>query len=131
MRKILFVILGVVLILNVYASGCGRRTEIILAPIHDMYIWADNSSQERYFVDVVCGLPDTCHEFHSYDVATVSNRTIRIEVFNTHTIGGVCAEVYMDYDLTIEIGVASDFAVGETYTVEVNEVTETFTPPIS
>jgi len=130
MRKILFVILAVALILGVYVSGCGIRTEIILAPIEDVYIWADNSSQEQYFVDVVSGESDSCHKFHSYNVTSVGNTTIRIEIFNIHTIGVPCAEVYSYIDHTIPIGVGNDFVVGETYTVEVNDVTETFVPPI-
>lgn len=131
MRKILFVILGVVLILSVCGSGCGRGTGVVLAAIKDVYIWADNSSQERYFVDVVCELPDTCHKFHSYEVARAGNTTIRIEICNMYTTGDYCAQVFTDYDLRIHIGVASDFVAGETYTVEVNEVTETFAAPIS
>jgi len=82
-------------------------------------------------VDVVCGLPDTCHKFHSYEMARAGNTTIRIEISNMYTTGGYCAQVYTYYDLRIYIGVASDFVVGETYTVEINEVREAFSPPIS
>ena len=126
MNRILFVILADLLILGIYVSGCGIRTVMVLAPVEDVYIWADNSSPEQYFMDVVSGEPDSCHKCHSYNVTRTGNTTIRVEIFNLLSIGGGCADVYSAVEHTIPLGLGSDFVIGETYTVEVNDMTETF-----
>jgi len=122
MKKILFVILAALLILSIFATGCtGYRR--YLAPIHDVEIWADESSPPQYFVDVVSGEPNSCVKFDSYDVPRAGN-AIRVEIFNIEYVGGSCAEIYSYVDHTIPLG--SDFVTGVNYTVEVNNVTETF-----
>lgn len=123
MKRILFVILAVILVLSIYVSGCGISTEMVLAPIEDVDVWADNSSPKQYFADVVSGEPDSCYEFHSYDVTRTGNTT-RVEIFNLHSIGVACAEIYSYVEHTIPLG--SDFVIGVNYTVEVNDVKETF-----
>ena len=122
MKKILFVILAALLILSIFATGCtGYRRS--LAPIHDIEIWADESSPPQYFVDVVSGEPNSCVKFDSYKV-TRAGDTTRVEIFNIEYLGGSCAEIYSYVDHTIPIG--SDFVPGVNYTVEVNDMTETF-----
>jgi hypothetical protein len=122
MRKILFVILAALLILSIFATGCTwyRRS---LAPIHDVEIWADNSSPPKYFVDVVSGEPNSCAKFDSYYVKR-DGKTTRVWIINIEYVGGSCAEIYSYVDHTISLG--SDFVPGVNYTVEVNDMTETF-----
>jgi hypothetical protein len=122
MRRILFVILAALLILSIFAAGCTRYRRY-LAPIHDVEIWADNSSLPEYFADVVSGEPNSCVRFDNYTVTRAGN-TIRVEILNIEYLGGSCAEIYSYVDHTIPLG--SDFAFGVNYTVEVNDVTETF-----
>ena len=128
MKKILFVISAIILILSIFmSSGCvGCR--IYLAEIIDVDIWADNSSIPQYFVYVASGEPTTCEHFDSYNVTRSSNTTIIVEIFNRECPAEGCGEEYSEVENNIPIG--SDFVVGETYTVEVNDVTETFIPPI-
>ena len=123
MKKILFVIVAALLILSIFANGCGIIKVKVLAPIEDVDIWADNSSPPQYFVDVVSGEPNACHEFVGYNVTRAGN-TIRVEIFNLRSIFGPCAEVYSYVEHTIPLG--SDFVPGVNYTVEVNDVIETF-----
>ena len=96
---------------------------IYLAPIHDIGIWADNSSPSQYFVDVVSGEPSICDHFNSYNVTRASNTTVIVEIFNLRC-GTGCPAVYSYVENTIPLG--SDFVSGGNYTVVVNNVTETF-----
>jgi hypothetical protein len=122
MTRILLVILAALLILSIFPTGC-RGYRHSLAPIHDVEIWADNSSLPQYFADVVSGEPNSCVRFDSYTVTSAGN-TIRIEVLNTEYLSRSCAEIYSYVNHTIPLG--SDFVSGVNYTVEVNDVMETF-----
>ena len=96
---------------------------IYLAPIHDIEIWAGESSPSQYFVDVVSGEPSICDHFNSYNVTRAGNTTVIIEIFNLRC-GTGCPDVYSYVENTIPIG--SDFVLGGNYTVVVNNVTENF-----
>ena len=115
-------ILAALLILSISATGC-RGYRHSLAPIHDVEIWADNSSLPQHFADVVSGEPNSCVKFDSYTVTSAGN-TIQVEILNIEYLGGSCAEIYSYVNHTIPLG--GDFVSGTTYTVEVNDVTETF-----
>jgi hypothetical protein len=93
------------------------------APIHDVEIWADNSSPSQYFVEVVSGEPSICDHFDSYNVTRASNTTIIVDIFNQRC-GRGCPAVYRYVYNTIPLG--NDFVPGGNYTVVVNDVTETF-----
>ena len=123
MNRILFVILAVLLILSIFAGGCGIRTVKELAPIDDVDIWADNSSPRQYLAYVVSGESDGCHKFDSYNVTRVGD-TFRVEIFNLVSIGEPCPEIYSYVEHAIPLG--SDFVPDVNYTVEVNDVTVTF-----
>ena len=123
MNRILFVILAVLLILSIFASGCTGYI-LYLAPIYDMEIWADNSSPQHYFVDVVIGEHTSCDSFDSYNVTRAGNTTIRVEIVNKHITGEPCAEYLKYVEHTFPLG--SDFVPGGNYTVEINDVTVNF-----
>jgi len=98
------------------------------APLDGIEIWIAESWPPQYFLHVVSGLPNSCAKFDSYSVAprTGDSDTIRVEVINLEPADGLvaCAEVYGFVEHTIRLG--SDFVPGKTYTVVVNDVTETF-----
>ena len=96
---------------------------ICLAPIHDIEIWADNSSPSQYFVDVVSGEPSICDHFNSYNVTRACNTTIIVDIFNLNC-GTGCPDEYSYVENTIPLG--SDFVTGGNYTVVVNNMTKTF-----
>ena len=102
MKKILFVILAALLILSIFTTGCTGYMRS-LAPIHDVDIWADNSSPPKYFVDVVSGEPNSCVKFDSYYVKR-AGKTTRVWILNIEYVGGSCAEIYSYVDHTISIG---------------------------
>lgn len=95
------------------------------APIDQVDIWIAESWPPQYFLHVVSGLPNSCVQFDSYDVIRDGD-TIRVEVTNLEPGDGgtACAQVYRTVEHTIPLG--SDFVSGRTYTVVVNDVTETF-----
>lgn len=127
MKKILFVVLALLLILSIFANGCTGYI-LYLAPIYDIDIWADNSSPPHYFVDVVIGEHTSCDSFDSYNVTRAGNTTIIVDIFNRRCCTG-CPDPDEMYDYnyawhTIPLG--SDFVLGGNYTVEINDVIETF-----
>jgi hypothetical protein len=123
MKKILFMLLAVSLILSIFATGCGLPWISYPAPIENVAIWADNSSPPQYFVDAVSWEPTVCDHFDSYNVTRADSTTIIIEIINLR-IGTVCPDESSYIEHTIPLG--SDFVLGVNYTVEVNGVVETF-----
>jgi hypothetical protein len=123
MHKILLVTVAALSILGIFANGCGIIKVRVLAPIHDIDVWADNSSPPRYFLYVVSGEPTTCSEFGSYNV-TRSGNTIRAEIFNLRSVSEPCGEIYSYVEHTIPLG--SDLVPAVNYTIEINDVTVSF-----
>ena len=123
LNKILFVISAVLLILSIFATGCGPGPCVsYLAPIEDITIWADNSSHPEYLLGVVYGFASCDGYSGSYEVRRVGNTTIKVAIFN-----GTC-NIYCPVDryTTLNISLGSDFVTGANYTVEVNDIMETF-----
>ena len=79
----------------------------------------------QYNLVVVSGLPNSCASFGGYRLER-DDETVRIEVVNWKPSNPdvACAEIYRTVETTILLG--SDFVPGSTYTVLVNDVTETF-----
>ena len=94
-----------------------------LAPIEGVEILVAESWPPQYFVAVTSGLPNACMEFDRYEV-TREGDTIRVAVVNLVQAGVPCEDVYGTVEHNIPLG--SDLNPGTTYTVVVNDVTETF-----
>lgn len=96
-----------------------------LAPIESIEVLILESFPVQYRVLVVSGLPNACYSFAGYWL-DLSGDTIRIEIINWKPAdsGVACAAVYRAVETTIHLG--SDFESGKTYTIVVNETTETF-----
>ena len=128
MKKIMFAMLAVILVLGTLATGCGEGPCIGYdAPIEDVVIWADNSSSPtEYFLDVIYGFSSCDGYSGSYKVKRVGNTSIEVDIFN-----GTC-----EWDCTIDrygthnISMGSDFVMGLNYTVEINDVTVNFVPGV-
>ena len=96
------------------------------APIDSVDIHVAESWPPQYFVEVVSGLPNACAEFHGYEESRSEN-SIVITVTNLAPAPSqqvACAEIYRTHRTSIPLG--SDFRSGETYTVQVNDTTNTF-----
>ncbi len=94
------------------------------APIDSVEINIAESLPPQYFVAVKSGLPNACYEFDRYEVDR-DGETVRITVTNLKPEEPMmCAEIYGTVESNIALGI--DFDGGKTYTVYVNDVTETF-----
>ena len=80
----------------------------------------------QYFVGIVSREANSCGRFDSLDVR-LDGSTVDVQVWNLvprDTSGLVCAQVVSTTERNVALG--TEFIQGETYTVLVNGVTETF-----
>ena len=99
-------------------------TVAVLAPIDDLEIIIAESFPPQYFLRIVSGLPNACHKFNGY-VVERAGKSIEVTVTNTMPAEvRACAEVYGMVETNVALG--TDFESGESYTVSVNGVTESF-----
>jgi inhibitor of cysteine peptidase len=103
-----------------------QEIEIKLAPIHDAHISINMSLPEQIFVDIKGGLADSCTTFHDLETERSGN-TIDITVTTERPKDAVCAQVYSYFKKNVALG--SDFISGETYIVNINDVTISFEYP--
>ena len=96
----------------------------ILAPIESVEIRIDESRPPHYFAEVVSGGNNGCLQFHGYKVFRSGN-SIAVTVANVKPTQQVpCTAAIWPHEFNVPLG--SDFRPGETYTVKVNEVIDTF-----
>jgi hypothetical protein len=94
------------------------------APIDGVEVVIRESFPPQVAVRVSAGLPSGCAKPHSHSVER-SGDTITVKVLNSMPAGEpICTMIYGMYELTIELG--SDFEVGRTYTLRVNDHTTKF-----
>jgi inhibitor of cysteine peptidase len=108
------------------AAGCKADVEDILirdAPIHEVRINIAESFPPQVFVYIKGGLADGCTTFNGYTVTRQGN-TIDINVTTARPSEAICTQVYGFFEKTVGLG--SDFNYGESYTINVNDFTETF-----
>jgi len=102
------------------------------AVIHHIAIWTNGSVPPEYFVRASMQAPSICDHLDSYNVTRAGNTTIIVDIFNRGCCMG-CPAVKPDEDYNMywighgcTIPLGSDFVTGVNYTVDVNDVTETF-----
>ncbi|MFQ5872937.1 MAG: hypothetical protein ACE5JL_03945 [Dehalococcoidia bacterium] len=98
----------------------------VQAPIESVEVLILESFPPQYNLVVVSGLPNSCVSFAGYFLSR-NNETVQVDVVNWKLADPnvACAEVYGIVDTIIPLG--SEFDSGTTYTVNVNDVTITFT----
>ena len=98
----------------------------VMAPIYSVKINIAESFPPQYFVKVDSGLPAGCSEFYHQDESRSGNTvTITITNLSPAPVQQMpCAAVHGTHDFVIPLG--TEFQSGETYTVHVNDTTETF-----
>ncbi|HXG36071.1 MAG TPA: hypothetical protein VNL15_03790 [Dehalococcoidia bacterium] len=98
----------------------------VLAPIDGAEVLTLESSPLQYTLRVVSGLPNGCARFNRYELER-SAEVIKVTVWNLMPAkqGVICTQIYGTVEHSIRLG--SDFRSGMTYTVQVNNVTKTFT----
>jgi hypothetical protein len=99
---------------------------VVPAPIDSVTINIAESFPPQYFAHIVSGLPNGCAQYNGYEMDR-SDETISIDVTNLVPESGqliACTEIYGSHEENVSLG--SGFDGGTTYTVVVNNVTETF-----
>ncbi len=99
----------------------------VLAPIVDLRVDIAESFPPQYFLRVVSGLPNACHQFDRWDIARGGEDAgVVVRVYNTTPADAVaCAQVYGTVETTVPLG--SDFESRVTYNVAVNDAVVSFT----
>ncbi|MFQ5382466.1 MAG: hypothetical protein ACE5EF_12725, partial [Dehalococcoidia bacterium] len=96
------------------------------APIDGIEILMRESYPVQYALQITSGLPNGCTEFDDLEWARSGN-VIKVAVLNRVNDGGgtlACTEIYGLVESVVDLG--TDFVSGETYTIFVNGVEETF-----
>lgn len=99
-----------------------RRT--VPAPIDGLEVVMRESAPPQVSLKITAGLPSGCAQKYSHEL-TRSGNTFTVTVLNSMPTGDpVCTMIYGTYDLTIDLG--SQFELGTTYTVQVNDKSTSF-----
>jgi hypothetical protein len=113
-----------------FASGRGDLTpsvpgrQTVPAPIDDIQVVIRESLPPQVTLKVKAGLPSGCAQRESHSVAR-SGDAFTVRVLNSMPRGDVaCTMIYGSYELNLDLG--SDFRVGGSYTVTVNDKATTF-----
>ena len=101
--------------------------EVQPAPIHEVTVSIAKSNPSQMIVYIKGGLPDGCTTFNGLDVDR-SDNTVSISVTTRHPKNKSCPAIYGFFEQTVNLG--SDFAAGQTYTLQVNDYVTTFQYPI-
>ena len=141
MKRVWYLLALAIVVLMVAAVGCQNDTdkqqgepdtdgreevEIRLAPIHEVQVLIAESFPEQIFIYIKGGLVDSCTTFHELKTESSGN-TINITVTTQRPKDAICAQVYGYFEENVALG--SDFVRGESYTVNVNDVTTSFDYP--
>ena len=112
---------------NVWDMMKGRmldNMEIDLAPIHEVKTSLLKSNPPQVDVYIKGGLRDGCTTFHNIEVSREGN-IINIRVTTKHPKDTSCPAIYGFFEKNLNLG--SDFAIGTSYTLNVNDHTSTLT----
>ncbi|MEE9583616.1 MAG: hypothetical protein V3W01_03020 [Dehalococcoidales bacterium] len=131
MKRILILAALTLTAVAVAAVGCkpatdGQEIEIRLAPIHEVRVNIAESFPEQVFVYIKGGLADGCTTFNGVETER-SGTTIDITVTTQRPRDATCIQVYSFFEQNVALG--SQFTRGESYTVNVNDVTTSFKYP--
>lgn len=100
-----------------------NNLEISLAPIHEVEVSIMKSNPPQIGVYIKGGLRDGCTTFHDIEIAREGS-TVNIKVTTQHPKDTVCPAIYGFFEKYLNLG--SDFTIGTTYTLNVNDYTTTF-----
>jgi hypothetical protein len=115
-------VVGVAALASSRPDAGGRQT--VPAPIDNVDVVIRESNPPQVSVRITAGLPSGCAARDSHSVSR-SGDTITITVLNSMpNTNLVCTAIYGTYELNVDLG--SNFAIGTTYTVRVNDSVTTF-----
>jgi len=126
----LFVLTAVACVPEKSPGGSGdpdTEREVVSAPIDGIDILIREIAPPQYAAVIKSGLPSGCARFNKAEIASRAGNTITIEVTNTIPTDKdtACTAIYGTHESTVELG--TDFTPNQTYTLQVNDKTHTFT----
>ena len=129
MKRAIYWLTLVVIAVAVFITGCQStppegEKEVRLAPIHEVRVSIAESYPPQVFVYIKGGLSDGCTVFHDLKTER-QGKVINIEVTTERPKEAVCTQIYGYFEKNGNLG--TDFISAETYTVNVNDKTTTFT----
>jgi hypothetical protein len=105
------------------APGTSDR-RLVPAPIEDASV-AVRAADQHLILSVRAGLPGGCAKQDSHAVSRAGD-VVTVTVNNSMpSADAICTMIYGTYDLQVDLG--ADFRSGTTYTIRVNDRTQTFT----
>ena len=113
-------------------TGCQQagsqdgNLEISPAPVTDLKVIMTTSQPPQVSAQFKVGLRDTCTTFRDLTTSRSGNQ-INIKVTVQREKDKICGQIYSFAEKTASLG--SSFTPGQTYTVNVNDQTATFTAP--
>jgi len=123
MNKITLVFISLMLVSLFLFGACSPSVEISLAPIHEVKVTLLKSNPAQISVYIKGGLRDGCTTFNDIEVTREGN-VVNIEVTVQHPKDVFCPAIYGYFEKDVNLG--SDFTIGTTYTLNVNDFTTTF-----
>lgn len=124
----------------IVAAGCSPRggsgskatptpsaTVVVDAPIESIDILIRESFPPGYTAHIVSGLPSGCAKFNMAAVIGRTGNHIAVKVTNTMPAdpNTACTAIYGYKESNVDLG--TNFTSGQTYTVDVNDKSKTFT----
>jgi hypothetical protein len=97
--------------------------ETSLAPIHEVKVSIMKSNPPQIGVYIKGGLRDGCTTFNDIEIAREGS-TVNVKVTTQHPRDVSCPAIYTYFEKDINLG--SDFTIGTTYKLNVNDYTTTF-----
>lgn len=97
--------------------------EMKLAPIDEVRVYTMKSNPPQIGVYIKGGLADGCTTFHNIET-TREGTTVNIKVTVQRPRGIDCPAIYTSFEKDVNLG--TDFAFGTTYTLNVNDYSNTF-----
>jgi hypothetical protein len=101
-----------------------QNAETRLAPIDEVKVNLLKSNPPQIGVYIKAGLPDGCSTPGDIETTRAGN-SVNIKVTIRHPIGVFCPAIYTTFEKNVNLG--TDFTMGTTYTLNVNDYTTTFT----
>jgi inhibitor of cysteine peptidase len=125
-KLIVFIIISVLILVPGCQSSNDEELDIKPAPIHEVTPTVLTSLPPQISIYIKGGLSDGCTTFHRLETKRDGN-TVTITVTTQRPRDAACTQVYGYFERDVNLG--SDFISGETYTVNVNDMSTSFVMP--
>lgn len=125
-KLIVFITVSMLIFVLGCQSSDQEEFQIKPAPIHEVNATVLMSLPPQVSIYIKGGLSDGCTTFHGLETERSGN-IITITVTTQRPRDAACTQVYGYFERDVNLG--TDFISGETYTVNVNDMSTSFVMP--